>query len=534
MAYFRVTQKQSGGGGGATITVSYESSFYGKTITCSDGVTTYTKTTTSSGTTTFDVENEGTWTITCDGVVKTVNVVLNYTTALSISKTITVYSAANDTLSFTDASGSKTVTTDSSGQGSVTVVFNDGDFITFTSTVANDPDDLSSYYSRTVQIHANTTEVYIMPDNTLYWWGYINSNCESVTSANGWTSRSTLLDPVYNAQNVALHHDAVNGKGAGIGNKTAISSANKVVGVIQGVTLGNGRYGYIAATNPLTAKTLSDTSNPFTQTVDVLTNTKATYAMATSNYSNFYCALYTESTRSMTAYAFWYDAHSSLSNFFSAANDTVYYTSNGVDIVVAVTNGAGEAVVDFSKIPLGVTLKSSIADDPDSLATTPVKFSKVFNGANTDNEFYLMPQDGDNMIYWYGYSNDLESTTSANGWSLSGYTLFTPTYNTNYIYTEVSSSTSSVCTFNKKSLVSTATKVSAIAQALSIDGEGGEIRISSAKAISSPAPATTSFNSTSLSKYECNVSALSNFYILCGQVANHSNRQANIQALWYE
>ena len=110
MAYFRVTQKQSGGGGGATITVSYESSFYGKTITCSDGVTTYTKTTTSSGTTTFDVENEGTWTITCDGVVKTVNVVLNYTTALSISKTITVYSAANDTLSFTDASGSKTVT----------------------------------------------------------------------------------------------------------------------------------------------------------------------------------------------------------------------------------------------------------------------------------------------------------------------------------------------------------------------------------------------------------------------------------------
>lgn len=486
MAYFRVTQKQSGGGGGATITVSYESSFYGKTITCSDGVTTYTKTTTSSGTTTFDVEDEGTWTITCDGVVKTVNVVLNYTTALSISKTITVYSAANDTLSFTDASGSKTVTTDSSGQGSVTVVYNDGDFITFTSTVANDPDDLSSYYSRTIQLHTNTTEVYVMPDNTLYWWGYINSNCESVTSANGWTSRSTLLDPVYNAQNVALHHDAANGKGAGIGNKTPISSANKVVGVIQGVTLSNGRYGYIAATNPLTTKTFSDTSNPFTQTVDVLTNTKAQYAMATSNYSNFYCALYTESTRSMTAYAFWYDAHSSLSNFFSAANDTVYYTENGVDIVVAVTNGAGEAVVDFSKIPLGVTLKSSIADDPDSLSTTPVKFSKVFNGANADNEFYLMPQDGAKMYYWYGWiSDDLEDGTAANGWSRdSTFTFNAPIHHTRDIQTNTQGTNKYYSGVGLKSAISGAMDFHLVAYGVSeTSGQYGYLFETSSKVI---------------------------------------------------
>lgn len=81
-AYFRVTQKQSGGGGGATITVSYSSAYYSKTITCSDGTTTYTATTTSSGSTTFNVNATGTWTITCNGKTTSVDVVLEYETTM--------------------------------------------------------------------------------------------------------------------------------------------------------------------------------------------------------------------------------------------------------------------------------------------------------------------------------------------------------------------------------------------------------------------------------------------------------------------
>ena len=81
--YFRVTQKQSGGGGGATITVSYGSLYYSKTITCSNGTTTYTATTTSSGSTTFNVNAEGTWTITCNGKTTSVNVVLEYEASLA-------------------------------------------------------------------------------------------------------------------------------------------------------------------------------------------------------------------------------------------------------------------------------------------------------------------------------------------------------------------------------------------------------------------------------------------------------------------
>lgn len=425
MAYFRVTQKQSGGGGGATITVSYESSFYGKTITCSDGVTTYTKTTTSSGTTTFDVENEGTWTITCDGTTKTVNVVLSYSVALTITKTITVYSAASDTLSYTDASGqSKTATTDPSGVGTATVVYNNGDFITFTSTVANDPDDLSSYYSRTIQLHANTTEVYVMPDNTLYWWGYESSDLEDATTANGWSGYSPLIAPTHNTTNINMTNSSSGGL-SGVAKTTSTPSGT----IIRGVASCSVRYRYYQATSKVIG-------TPFVDE-DSETSLSLRSYMTSTAFPQLVLGIDGGNNRNVISYAIWYDAHSALSNFFSAANDTVYYTENGVDIVVTVTNGAGESVVDFSKIPLGVTLKSSIADDPDSLATTPVKFSKVFNGVNADNEFYLMPQDGAKMYYWYGWiSDDLEDGTAANGWSRdSTFTFNAPIHHTRDIQT---------------------------------------------------------------------------------------------------
>lgn len=157
--------------GGATITVSYTSTFYNKTMTCSDGTTTYTKTTTSSGTTSFNVTDEGTWTITCNGISRTVNVVLNYALSMAITKTVTLYSAVQDTVSFTDATGSKTCRTGNDGSVSVSITFVPDQSITFTSSVAKKPDNLSNNYSKTITMTNNTTSVYVMPDNALYWYG---------------------------------------------------------------------------------------------------------------------------------------------------------------------------------------------------------------------------------------------------------------------------------------------------------------------------------------------------------------------------
>lgn len=181
-ARFRAMSSSSGGG--ATIIVTYNSRFYNKTMTCSDGTTTYTKTTTSSGSTEFDVKDEGTWTITCDGVSRTVDVVLNYSTQMAITKTITVYGAASDTISFTDETGAKTVTTNASGQGSVSITYlPPSQNITFTSSIAKDPSDLSQAYSKTIAINSSTTSITVVPDNALYWFG---NECTWLTG--GWTT----------------------------------------------------------------------------------------------------------------------------------------------------------------------------------------------------------------------------------------------------------------------------------------------------------------------------------------------------------
>lgn len=187
---------------GATITVSYTSDFYNKTMTCTKGTTTYTQTTTSSGSTTFSVAESGTWTITCNGVSRTVDVVLEYSTQMAITKTITVYSAASDTVSFTDVTGAKTCTTDTSGVGSVSISFIPNEAITFTSSYAKNPNDLTEAFSKSITLSDSITEISVMPvdrSNVLYWYGYNNT-----LQKNDMSYGYTWSTPTFNTRNIYM------------------------------------------------------------------------------------------------------------------------------------------------------------------------------------------------------------------------------------------------------------------------------------------------------------------------------------------
>lgn len=225
--------------GGATITVTYSSSFYNKTMTCTKGSTTYTQTTTSSGSTVFNVTDEGTWTITCNGISRTVYVTLNYSTQMAVTKTITVYGAVGATISFTDAVGSKTVTLNSSGQGSVSITFiPPSQSITFTDTnKAKNPNNLSQNYSKSITITESTTSVKVMPDNALYWWGYESTNIQDVSTANGWSHIYTLDAPTHNTNNISCNSAGTSHLCA-IGSATSISAFSKIK-VIAKKTSGN-------------------------------------------------------------------------------------------------------------------------------------------------------------------------------------------------------------------------------------------------------------------------------------------------------
>lgn len=194
-----------GGSSTATITVSYDSSFYNKTITCSNGSKTYTATTTSSGSTTFKVNDEGTWTITCNGVSTTVEVVLNYTAQLAVTKTYTIYGAVGATITFTDITGSKTVTLDSNGAGSAQITFiPPSQNIVFTDTnVAKNPNNLSESYSKTIAVTNDMSAIYVCPDKALYWWGYMKE-VEACVGGNGWSGRFPLTAPTFSTNSVTI------------------------------------------------------------------------------------------------------------------------------------------------------------------------------------------------------------------------------------------------------------------------------------------------------------------------------------------
>lgn len=186
-------------GGDIFINVSYDDDFAGKIIYCTNAnqTKTYHKTAGAIGETVqFCVNDEGVWTIYSSvGVTRyevdtpstvhdnTYNVVLQTTVTL----TIPLYSAAADTVSYTDFEGAKTAVTDNSGEATASIVIlATGQNVTFTSSVAKNPNDLTAYYSKTIAVTPSHIEIKVMPDICWYWYGW------KIGTTTSWGTTTTL------------------------------------------------------------------------------------------------------------------------------------------------------------------------------------------------------------------------------------------------------------------------------------------------------------------------------------------------------
>ena len=274
-------------GAGATITVSYSSAFYDKTMTCTKGGTTYTETTTSAGATVFTVNDSGTWTITCNGVSRTVEVVLAYSTEMAITATVDVYSAASDTISFTDVTGAKTVTTDTSGHGSVSISFIPNGSITFTSSVAKNPTSLSQSYSKTITMTDGISSIYVMPDKVLYWYG----NKVNITTTS-YGGVFTYVAPTWNTTNATV---TLVGK-----QKDCHFVANTAVTTTKA---------HCIATTPLASNTGADLYIDSTYTSFASSNNMAYVTHTGSGAPKLICfsGSVATGTTTITLYALWYE-----------------------------------------------------------------------------------------------------------------------------------------------------------------------------------------------------------------------------------
>ena len=214
------------------------------------------------------------------------------------SKTVTVYSAASDTLTYSDLTGTKTVTTDANGEGTANIVCVDGASITFTSSVAKDPSNLSQDFSKTFTITTSTTAVYVMPnDNVLYWHGYKSNEYEVMATANGWSGTYHSV-----TDNTNYIRASVSGPGfSGISYKSK-HSATSIKTLMQGVIISGtyyGGYGAFSTKNP------EETGRHFYYDVNV--TSIALYTKDVSTFGEQYFSAFTFNNRECNIYALWYE-----------------------------------------------------------------------------------------------------------------------------------------------------------------------------------------------------------------------------------
>lgn len=259
----------------------------------------------SSGTVTITGVSSGTATISVyaeesANYAQSATITINAT--VTLAQAVTIYSAASDTVSFTDASGSKTVTTDSSGVGTASVLIQgSSQSITFTSSVAKNPSDLSADYSKTVNITSSTTAVYVMPDNVLYWYGYESNDLEDATAANGWAYNSNNMQTPTHQTNSILCNVVGTNIAKMIGSKNAISgNAANIIYAIRKTTGSFAALLYLS-----TAKAMTDDIINAYLLLNPALNTITKESLNISSYPNEYLSAGTINDRSIEIYALW-------------------------------------------------------------------------------------------------------------------------------------------------------------------------------------------------------------------------------------
>ena len=165
--------------------------------------------------------------------------------------------------------------------------------------MAKDPSNLSLPYHKQVTITAATQTVKVMPENTLYWYGY-NDGIETCSNTNGWSnvSRSWANPSAYNENNIYLNSSE--GTNQGVGNKNNISSANKMHAILMSTLISSG-YGLQIIGG--TKSSLDGSNALYTQTV---TNTTEHAEVLLTSQENI-SVISMNGYRTGYLYALWYE-----------------------------------------------------------------------------------------------------------------------------------------------------------------------------------------------------------------------------------
>ncbi|MCR5098753.1 MAG: hypothetical protein K6B14_07390 [Lachnospiraceae bacterium] len=210
-----------------------------------------------------------------------------------------IHTAPNDTVYYKSNGSDITVcTADSDGIGVVNYANLPAGEITLYSTIAKDSENLSNDYSKTFVINANTTELWLMPDNALYWYGY-EGNIEDCTSANGWSNNVsyTMNAPTHLTNYMDTNCPTnTNGYISAVSSKTTLSGDFKAI--LKGLTAVS-IYGRMQIQS---SKNLSEAGATEVDVTDA--NIKVYSAQ---NIVNKRLVIWTGNRRNVRVFALWYE-----------------------------------------------------------------------------------------------------------------------------------------------------------------------------------------------------------------------------------
>lgn len=219
-----------------------------------------------------------------------------------IQKQITVYSAVEDIISYVDIYGATQTEAFSTNSDHKTItvdIYPEGSSIIFTSGVAKDPSNLSSAYTKTITITDLSGDVYIMPDNTLYWYGYVDTNFETCSSDNGWSvvTGHTLGNVTYNKNSINLPEGPGVARGVGNKNPLSITKLHSICECIFDAYSGDTNYVYVNASSIKSLDGNKLVTNSALNTIEHL-------QISTTNP---YISVYTIDRRAGNVFGIWYE-----------------------------------------------------------------------------------------------------------------------------------------------------------------------------------------------------------------------------------
>lgn len=129
---------------------------------------------TSDGT---DEGNTSNIEITSDDIINKTTLVRSL--SLNLELNVTFYSAPGETIKYKRQNSDELILlgkADNAGEGNGTIICKEGETITFSGDIAKDTTTGTTAYSKDITLTSDTTEIYVMPDDVLYWYGYFASN----------------------------------------------------------------------------------------------------------------------------------------------------------------------------------------------------------------------------------------------------------------------------------------------------------------------------------------------------------------------